>query len=85
MGEVKDTIKGSGPKKKPKSKAGASTKNLVEQFDELRDEISRLTAIKDDDTQTEGKDAKAENVRKAAMLRAVHTLMTAAQTLLEDY
>ena len=81
MGEVKETVKGSGSSKKPKPNEG----NLIEQMQELRDEVSRLTAIKDDDTLKEGDTAKAENTRKAGTLRAVHSLLTAAQTLLEDY
>ena len=79
MGEVKDTVKGGGRKSKPV--AG----NLVGELQGLRDEVSRLTVIKDDDTQTEGDVAKPENTRKAGTLRAVHSLLTSAQILLEDY
>ncbi len=50
-----------------------------------RDEVSRLTAIKDDDAANEGASLQAENTRKAAQLRAVHSLLTSAQVLLEDY
>lgn len=82
MGEVKDTVKGSS---KPKKKAKASDGNLIERVEDLRAEVSRLTAIKDDDTLSEGDSAKAENVRKAALLRAVHSLMTASKVLLEEY
>jgi len=85
MGEVKDTVKGDGLKKKPLKKSKIAGDNLIEMFQELRDEVSRLTAIKDDDTQKEGDKEKAENVRKAATLRAVHSLLTASQILLEDY
>jgi len=85
MGEVKDTVKGDGLKKKPLRKSKIAGDNLIEMFQDLRDEVSRLTSIKDDDTLSEGDDAKAENVRKAGTLRAVHSLLTSAQTLLEDY
>ena len=85
MGEVKETVSGSGLKKKPLKKSKIAGENLIEMFQNLRDEVSRLTTIKDDDTQKEGDDAKPENARKAATLRAVHSLLTAAQTLLEDY
>ncbi len=78
MGEVKDTVKGT---KKIKPKKG----NLIAQVQELRDEVSRLTAIKDDDAANEGASLQAENTRKAAQLRAVHSLLTSAQVLLEDY
>jgi len=85
MGEVKDTVKGDGLKKKPLKKSKTAGDNLIEMFQDLREEVSRLTAIKDDDVLTEGDDVKPENTRKAATLRAVHSLLTAAQTLLEDY
>lgn len=78
MGEVKDAVKGTA---KPKPKTG----NLIDQVQELRDEVSRLTAIKDDDALNEGAASLAENTRKAAQLRAVHSLLTSAQVLLEEY
>ena len=83
MGEVKDTVKGSPPEKRKKSMK--SDDNLVNQIQTLRDEVSDLITIKDDDAAKEGKDAYAENVRKAASLRAVHSLLTSTQRLLEDY
>ena len=85
MGEVKDVVKGDALKKKPLKKSKIAGDNLIEHFQQLRDEVSRLTQIKDDDTLKEGDDIKAENVRKAATLRAVHSMLTASQTLLEDY
>jgi hypothetical protein len=83
MGEVKDTVHGTPPKKR--QKALKSGDNLVDQFKNLKDTVSDLIMIKDDDTLKEGEAEKAENVRKAAHLRAVHSLLTAAETLLEDY
>ena len=90
MGEVKDAVKGPGPKKKKSGILGKKNtshdgQNLIEHFRELRDEVSELTSIKDDDVTTEGDDAKAENIRKAALLRACHSLLTSCQTLLEEY
>jgi hypothetical protein len=88
MGEVKDAVKGTpSPSKKLLGKiTGKDTpKNLVEQVHEMREKVSRLTAIKDDDTLSEGDAAKPDNVRKAAQLRAAHALLTAVATLLEDY
>lgn len=83
MGEVKDTVKGTPPPKaKTKPVAGG---NLIARMEDLRDEISRLTTIKDDDTVSEGDAAKAENIRKAATLRAAHSLITSAKVLLEGY
>ena len=86
MGEVKEAVKGSG-RAKPKRKLFGKDKstNLVDELHGLREEISRLTAIKDNDALTEGDDARADNVRKAAQLRAAHTLLTSAATLMEDY
>ena len=91
MGEVKDAVKGSGPAPKKKSllgkkRSGATDgKNLIDHFQTLRDEVSELTTIKDDDVSKEGDDEKAENMRKAALLRAVSSLLTASQRILEDY
>ncbi len=85
MGEVKETVSGKGLKTKKLRKSKIAGKNLIEMFQNLREEVSRLTEIKDDDALTEGDDAKPENTRKAATLRAVHSLLTSAQVLLEDY
>lgn len=91
MGEVKEAVKGSGPAKTKgkllgkKKKGVTDGENLVEHFRALRDEVSNLTAIKDEDVGTEGDDEKAENIRKAALLRACHSLLTSCQTLLEEY
>ena len=82
MGEVKEELKGSAPKRKAKQK---TNQNVLEQVKDLRDEVSRLIAVKDEDTEIEGATAAPENIRKAASLRASHTLLTAIQTLLEDY
>lgn len=87
MGEVKDTVKGDGLKKKklltktPKVEG----KNLIEYFEALQDEVSSCVQIKDEDTLKEGDTEKSENVRKAALLRAVHSMLTSSLTLLEDY
>jgi len=83
MGEVKDTIQGTPPPER--KKALGSDKNLIKQIQTIKDQVSELTTIKDKDTLTEGDTEKSNNVRKAAMLRAVHSLLTASQGLLEDY
>lgn len=85
MGEVKETVKGKGLKPKTLRKSKIAGENLIEMFQGLREEVGRLTEIKDDDTLTEGDEERPENTRKAATLRAVHSLLTSAQTLLEDY
>lgn len=91
MGEVKDAVKGPGPKPKKKSVLGKKDKgptdgkNLVDHFQALRDELSELTQKKDEDVLNEGDDEKAENMRKAALLRAVGSLLTSGQRILEDY
>lgn len=82
MGEVRDEIQGPAPKRKAKS---PGAENILESVRALKDEISGLTSIKDDDAAKEGDAAKAENVRKAGTLRACHSLLSAMQTLLEDY
>ena len=82
MGEVKDVVKGDGLKSKPTK---ASDKNLILAVQSLRDEVSHLIQVKDDDSLNEGDVKKADNMRKAATLRAVHSLLTASQNLLEDY
>ncbi|MHA2280072.1 MAG: hypothetical protein ACXAC5_04245 [Promethearchaeota archaeon] len=85
MGEVKDAVKGDGLKKKVLQKPKIGGDNLVEHVDALLNEVSHCIQVKDEDTLKEGDDAKAENARKAATLRAVHSLMTTSKTLLEDY
>jgi hypothetical protein len=84
MGEVRDTVSGPGPKKVDKKKKVAGG-NLIAQMEELREEVSRCTEIKDEDVLKEGDDEKAENLRKAGLLRAVHSLLTSSQRLLEEY
>lgn len=59
--------------------------NLCEYIGAMSEEVSRLVEIKDDDVLTEGDAMKADNVRKAAHLRSVHSLLSSAHTLLEDY
>ncbi len=83
MGEVKDTVQGTPPKKHAE-KLG-SDKSLIKQIETLKDEVSDLTSIKDKDTMDEGVEMKPDNMRKAALLRAVHSLLTASQALLEEY
>lgn len=83
MGEVKDTVHGTPSKKR--RKALKSDDNLVDQVKNLKDTVSDLIVIKDEDALKEGENEKAENVRKAANLRAAHSLLTSTQTLLEDY
>lgn len=59
--------------------------NLVEYIMELRERVSELLTQKDQDVLDEGDEEKSENIRKAALLRAVHSLLVSAQRLLEDY
>ena len=81
MGEVKDKVtKRSSSRIKTPIDAG-----LLETAEQLRDELSRCTRIKDDDVIDESDDLKAENIRKAAQLRAAHALVTHVCALLEDY
>lgn len=84
MGEVKDKVKGTGA---PSKSVGGSSDNgnLLQQVQIISDEVSRLTALKDDDVLTEGDTAKPENVRKAATLRAAGGLLRHVKNLLEDY
>ena len=82
MGDVKEAVKGSGSSRK--SSAG-QPQNIVDQLRALREEVSALTAKKDEDALSEGDAAKTENVRKAALLRAVSSLLVSATNLLEDY
>lgn len=81
MGEVKEAVKGPTRKKV----LGKSQGNLVDQYKALLDEVDRLTEIKDDDTLNEGPEEQANNMRKAALLRAVCSLTTACVAMLEDY
>jgi hypothetical protein len=86
MGEVKDKVKGDGLKKKLlRKKKIVEGKNLIEYFEALQEEVSECIQIKDDDSLSEGDLAKPDNVRKAALLRSVHSLLTSGLTLLEDY
>jgi hypothetical protein len=83
MGEVKEAVKGT-PKRKLLG-LGKSEANLVSRIRDMRDELSELVTKKDDDVLSEGDDLKPENLKKAAHLRAAHSLLTTVQTLLEDY
>jgi hypothetical protein len=85
MGEVKETVKGSGSTRKKKKPATKQTKNLIQEVSDLKDEVSRCIQVKDDDTQSEGDLAKAENIRKSGLMRAVYSLLNSAQALLEEY
>lgn len=86
MGEVKDKVKGDGLKKKLlRKKKIVEGRNLIEYFEALEEEVSECIEIKDDDALSEGDDAKANNVRKAGLLRCVHSLLVSGRTLLEDY
>lgn len=80
MGEVKDSVTKRSPRPKKALDAG-----MLETAERLRDELSRCISIKDDDTLEEGDDERAANMRKAAQLRAAHTLVTGVVALLEDY
>jgi hypothetical protein len=79
MGEVKDTIKGKG------SSIKALDGPLCDRVLQLRDEISRLTIVKDEDVLAEGDGSRAENQRKASVLRAAYDLLNGAHRVLELY
>lgn len=94
MGEVSDSVKGSGKSRKKTQAAQkpgdrptdiAGAENILEEVRGLKDELSELIAKKDEDAGNEGDDALAVNVRKAGTLRACHSLLTSVQTLLEEY
>ena len=82
MGDVKEEIKGSAPKHKAKTK---SSENILKSLYSIMDEISLLIVKKDEETTTEGATEKPENMRKAATLRAVHSMLITVTSLLEDY
>jgi hypothetical protein len=87
MGEVKDAVKGGG-RPSPMSTAAGGDDKITTVLDDVRalaNEISSLVAKKDEDTLSEGEAAKPENMRKAALLRATHALLTTVRALLEDY
>jgi hypothetical protein len=81
MGEVKDAV----TKRTPRDVKKPLDTGLMETAERLRDELSRCTAIKDDDTLNESADQRAENIRKATQLRSAHVLMSGVCALLEDY
>ncbi len=81
MGEVKETVKGT-PKKRKKT---SDNSNLQQRITSLMDDVSDCVVKKEDDAYKEGDSEKAENVRKAGLLRAVHTLLSCSKRLLEDY
>lgn len=80
MGEVKDAV----TRRTPRDVKPIDT-GLLETAEQLRDELSRCARIKDDDVLDEGDDTRAENMRKAAQLRAAHSLASSICALLEDY
>lgn len=82
MGDVKEEVKGSAPKRKAKT---PGAENILGSVRSLKDELSELVTMKDDDVQKEGDAAKPENQRKAATLRASSALLVAIESLLEDY
>ena len=83
MGDVKETVKGSAPpKRKVSSEDG---QNLINRTQALMDDVSDCIVSKDDDVLNEGDSAKAENTRKAALLRASHSLLRSVKAMLEDY
>jgi len=84
MGEVKETVKGDGPKKKIFGKT-VEHGNLIEQVANLKDKVSKCASVKDNDAATEGDSSKSDNLRKAALLKAAHSLLTTVQVLLEEY
>lgn len=82
MGEVKEEIHGTAPKHKAKT---PGAENIVKTIKTVKDEISALVVRKDEDVAKEGDNYKAENLRKAGTLRAVHSLLTTIEVLLEGY
>jgi hypothetical protein len=87
MGEVKEAIKGSGSKKKkadPK-KADWDAENLLSTSQAMADDFADLLRVKDEDVLKEGDAEKPENLRKAAVLRAVYSLQRTITNLLEEY
>jgi len=91
VGEVKDAVHGTPPSKKSKKKKifGKTDKEvkkaLTVRMAELHDEVSLLVQKKDADTQSEGDTERAENMRKAGLLRASASMLASVKTLLEDY
>lgn len=81
MGEAKETVKGTPSPKKGKK----AEKNLLSRIGSIMDDVSNVIQIKQNDTVTEGESAKGENIRKAAVMGAVYTLLSAAKRLMEDY
>jgi len=83
MGECREEVKGT-PKAKPNrsSKLGG---NLNDRLGEMIDELSDLIVTKDAETLSEPASEKAENTRKAGLLRAVSASLRAAKRNLEDY
>lgn len=84
MGDVKEEVKGT-PKKTSSAKTDKDAKNLVQRASEIVDDVSELVVKKDEDTLKEGDSAKAENMRKAGVLRAASTMFRTALKILEDY
>lgn len=84
MGDVKESVKGSGPPSKRKKKVKYQG-NLQEGLSSLMDEVSACIQTKDHETETEGPGAKAENERKAGLLRGVYSLLSSAKTMLLEY
>jgi len=85
MGDVKNAVKGSGTSRPKKHATADAPKNILADLGRLQDEVADLAIIKDEDALTEGDAVRPENARKAAMLRAAHSLLTTCKTLLEDY
>jgi hypothetical protein len=71
VGKVKSKVKGNGDIKK--------------RIEHLMDDITDCIVKKDNDTKTEGDTEKAENTRKAGILRAAHSLLSCTKYLLETY
>jgi hypothetical protein len=84
MGEVKEAVKGSSGRR-AKDTSRLTHGNLIDSVRSLREEVGELTNIKDEETLKEGDLEKADNMRKAALLRATYSLLSAAETILEDY
>lgn len=87
MGEASASVKGSAPSSSspvPRRKDYGSGSILAD-CDNLVDRLDRVVEVKQDDLDTEGKTALAENHFKLGCVRAAKALVMRARALLEDY
>lgn len=79
MGEAKEKVKGRAKVQKVYSG------NLINKIADLMDEVSDVVQTKENDIVSEGKGQEADNIRKAANMRAAYSLLSGARRLMEDY